>query len=255
MSDDPAPGRVSLSVIVPAYREQEIITSTLTALREGLADVATGDALELIVVDDGSDDATAARAAAAGADRVISFEHNRGKGAAVRAGVLAATGDVVAFTDADLQYPPDRLLAVLRRLDDRAGAALGDRGLSGAGPLRRTGTRAVSRLARLLVFRDVDSAREGLTDTQCGLKAFRRDVARDVFGRCRVDRFGFDVEVVLLLSLLGITTAVETVEAAAGTRRSTVRVVRDGVGIVRDLLGIRRRLRRGDYDAAGGSDG
>ena len=254
MSDDSAPGRVDLSVVVPAYREQEIIASTLSALREGLKDVAAGGALELIVVDDGSDDATAARAAAAGADRVISFERNRGKGAAVRAGILAAGGDIVAFTDADLQYPPDRLVAVLGRLDDRTGAALGNRGLSGEGLLRRAGTRAVSRLARLLVFRNVDAAREGLADTQCGLKAFRRDVALDVFGRCGIDRFGFDVEVLLLLSLLGVPTAVEPVAATSTPRRSSVRMIRDGAGIVRDLLRIRRRFRRGVY-APVASDG
>ena len=67
-------------------------------------------------------------------------------------------------------------------------------------------------------------------------------MAQEVFGRCRVDRFGFDVEVLLLLSLLDVPTAVVTVEAVAAPRRSTVRVMRDGVGILRDLLGIRARV-------------
>ncbi|MCE2524746.1 MAG: glycosyltransferase family 2 protein [Acidimicrobiia bacterium] len=254
MSDRKEPRRPRLSVVLPAYREQDVIGATLATLRDGLSSVASGEDLELIVVDDGSGDATAARASAAGADRVIVFDANRGKGAAVRAGALAATGDAVVFTDADLQYPPDRIVAVLDHLGDAAGAVRAERSRTGDALLRRLGTRVVSRLAALLVLRGGAFDQQRLRDTQCGLKAFRRDVAHAVFGRCRVDRFGFDVEVLLLLSLLGIPTAVETVEAAAGTRRSTVRVVRDGVGILRDLLGIRRRYRRGDYSSVAADD-
>ncbi len=243
-----------LSVVLPAYREQDVIATTLGVLRDGLSVVASGDDLELIVVDDGSDDATAARAGAAGADRVIVLDENCGKGAAVRAGVLAATGDAVVFTDADLQYPPDRIVAVLDRLGGEVGAVLAERGRTADGLLRRLGTRVVSRLAVLLALRGTAFDQHRLGDTQCGLKAFRREVAHEVFGRCRVDRFGFDVEVLLLLSLLGVPTAVQTVEATATPRRSTVRVIRDGLGVLRDLLGIRRRYRRGDYDVRAGTD-
>ena len=238
---------VRLSVVLPAFGEAGVIGDTVAALRAGLSAVVPGDALELIVVDDGSGDATVECARAAGADRVVALGRNRGKGAAVRAGMLVASGEVVVFTDADLQYPPDRIVAVLDRLGGEVGAVLAERGRVADGLLRRLGTLVVSRLAAFLVLRGEAFDQHRLGDTQCGLKAFRRDVAREVFGRCRVDRFGFDVEVLLLLSLLGIPTAVETVEATSGTRRSTVRVVRDGVGILRDLVRIRRRYRRGDY--------
>ncbi|MCE2532310.1 MAG: glycosyltransferase family 2 protein [Acidimicrobiia bacterium] len=244
-----APSGVRLSVVLPAFREARVIADTLAALRDGLSGAAPGDLLELIVVDDGSDDATVERARAAGADRVIALGGNRGKGAAVRTGMLAADGEVVVFTDADLQYPPDRIVAVLDRLGGEVGAVLATRGRTADGLLRRLGTHVVSRLAALLVLRGEEFAQHRLGDTQCGLKAFRQDVAHEVFGRCRVDRFGFDVEVLLLLSLLGVPTVVETVEATSGMRRSTVRVVRDGVGILRDLVGIRRRYRRGDYSS------
>ncbi|MDE0653887.1 MAG: glycosyltransferase family 2 protein [bacterium] len=246
---------VRLSVVVPAFREAEVIGETLSALRAGLAGVAPADALELIVVDDGSGDATVERARAAGADRVIELGRNRGKGAAVRAGMLAASGEAVVFTDADLQYPPDRIVAVLAGLDGQVGAVVARRGRSGQRALRRLGTRTVSRLARALVLGRATAGENLGTDTQCGLKAFRRDVARDVFGRCRVDRFGFDVEVLLLLSLLGVPVAVETVEAIPAPRRSSVRVLRDGAAILRDLLRIRRWLRRGVYNLAAGGDG
>ena len=250
-----ASGGVRLSVVVPAFREAAIIGETLAALRAGLAGVAPADALELIVVDDGSGDATVERARAGGADRVIELGQNCGKGAAVRAGMLAAAGEAVVFTDADLQYPPDRIVAVLARLDGEVGAVVARRGRSGDAPLRRLGTYAVARLARALVLRGAAAGEDLGADTQCGLKAFRRDVARDVFGRCRVDRFGFDVEVLLLLSLLGVPVAVETVEAVPASRRSSVRVLRDGAAILRDLLRIRRWLRRGAYDLPAGGDG
>ena len=247
-------GSVRLSVVVPAFEEAAVIGETLAALREGLAGVVPADALELIVVDDGSGDSTVETARAAGADLVISLGENAGKGAAVRAGVLAAVGEAVVFTDADLQYPPDRIAAVLARLDGGVGAVVARRCRTEEVPLRRLGTRAVSWLARRLVLGAVAGSDDLGADTQCGLKAFRRDVAQEVFGRCRVDRFGFDVEVLLLLTLLRVATAVEVVAPAAGTRRSTVRVVRDGAGILRDLLRIRRWLRRGDYGVAASSD-
>lgn len=250
-----APAGVGLSVVLPAFREAGVIGDTLAALRDGLSGVVPGDVLELIVVDDGSDDATVERARAAGADQVIALGGNRGKGAAVRTGMLAASGEVVVFTDADLQYPPDRITAVLARLEGETGAVIARRERSGEAPLRRLGTYAVSRLARILVLNPAGAARYLGADTQCGLKAFRRPVAQEVFGRCRVDRFGFDVEVLALLALLGVPTAVETVAATAAPRRSSVRVLRDGAAILRDLLRIRRWLRRGVYGSGAGSDG
>ena len=227
----PTPGGVRLSVVLPAFREAEVIGDTLAALRDGLSGVAPGDALELIVVDDGSDDATVEGARAAGADRVIALDANRGKGAAVRTGMLAAAGDAVVFTDADLQYPPDRITAVLARLEGEVGAVIAQAGaVRGRRRLRRLGTRTVSRLARTLVLNPAGAAGHLGADTQCGLKVFRRPVAQEVFGRCRVDRFGFDVEVLALLALLGVPVAVETVAATAAPRRSSVRVLRDGGG-------------------------
>lgn len=250
-----AQGGVRLSVVLPAFREAGVIGDTLAALRDGLSGVAPGDVLELIVVDDGSDDATVERARAAGADQVIALGGNRGKGAAVRTGMLAAAGEVVVFTDADLQYPADRIEAVLARLEGDTGAVIARRERSGEAPLRRLGTYAVSHLARILVLSPAGAAKHLGADTQCGLKAFRRPVAQEVFGRCRVDRFGFDVEVLLLLALLGVPVAVESVAATAAPRRSSVRVLRDGAAILRDLLRIRRWLRRGVYGSAAGSDG
>lgn len=242
-----SPPDAAISVILPAYREQDTIAATLAALRRGLASIAPSGSLELIVVDDGSDDETASRARAAGADRVITLDRNRGKGSAVRAGMLAATGVRVLFTDADLQYPPNEVVAVLAHLTGDTGAALGVRSGASGPPLRYLSSRVAARLARRLVLRHGAGEYCENIDSQCGLKAFRRDVAREVFGRCVVDRFAFDVEVILLLRLLRIPTVAQPVVPERSERRSKVRTVRDGGGFVRDLVRIRRHLRQGLY--------
>ena len=188
-----------LSVVVPAYREADRIGATVRRLRDELAEVAGDGGLEIVVVDDGSDDATADAALAAGADQVVVQPRNRGKGAAVRAGVLAARGRTVAFTDADLAYAPDQVLRVLAAVED----GLGRRRRRPAPPRHadararrrgcgRWGSRAINWLGYAVLL-------GSYRDTQCGLKAFRSDVARFVFARTRVDGFAFDVEVLHLV--------------------------------------------------------
>ncbi len=242
----PAPGAVRLSVVVPAYSEEARIASTIERLRAGLAEVAEGGDLEIVVVDDGSPDATAAAARAAGAEQVVVQPANRGKGAAVRAGMLAARGRTVAFTDADLAYPPDQILRLLGAVEDGWDVVVGSRRhaeattLVRASRLRDVGGRVINRFTHAVLLGHY-------RDTQCGLKAFRSDVARVLFGRSRIDGFAFDVELFHLveryrLSLTEVPVAVENSE------RSTVHVVRDGFRLVRDLLRLQRDGRRGRYD-------
>ncbi|MYB04564.1 MAG: glycosyltransferase family 2 protein, partial [Acidimicrobiaceae bacterium] len=141
---------VRLSVVVPAYREAGRIGETVATLRSELAPVHHEGGVEIVVVDDGSDDGTAAAGRAAGADVVVEFPVNRGKGAAVRAGMRIASGSVVAFTDADLSYPPHQILGLLEEVEQGADAAVGDRrhpdsvAVTDASWLRRTRSRAVA---------------------------------------------------------------------------------------------------------------
>jgi len=116
---------VRLSVVVPAYAEADDIGATIARLRDELGGLDGG--LEIVVVDDGSPDDTAAAARASGADQVIEQRPNRGKGAAVRAGVLAATGRTVAFTDADLSYSPDQLRVLLEQVEAGWDVVVGSR--------------------------------------------------------------------------------------------------------------------------------
>jgi dolichyl-phosphate beta-glucosyltransferase len=234
-----------LSVVLPAFREERRITATLGRLRADLAAVAA-DGLELIVVDDGSNDATAALADEAGADRVIRFPVNRGKGAAVRAGVLAAAGRAVAFTDADLSYPPAQLLLLLEEVERGADVVVGSRQhidtttLVRARRMREVSGRVFNVATRLVLRR-----RYG--DTQCGLKAFGADAGRLLFGLGRLDGFAFDVELLYLAERLGLEVREMPVELASADG-STVHLSSDAVRMLGDLMRVRRWGRAGVYD-------
>lgn len=231
-----------LSVVIPAYDEEESITATLSQLRSGFAREFPARPLELLVVDDGSTDETPSLARKGGADRLIPLGRNRGKGAAVRTGVLAAAGEVIVYTDADLPFAPASLARLVRAVDDGAAAAVGVRRSNTASRMRRMGTRLINVLAGLLVH-----SRKHL-DTQCGLKVFERSVAQGVFERCRVERFGFDAEVLLLLDRLGVQPVEVPVDVLPQVRKSRVSAVRDGLRTLRELIEIRSRARRGGYE-------
>lgn len=232
---------VDLSVVVPAYAEAGRIAMTVQTLRAEIE--ATGRSIEIVVVDDGSPDDTAARARAAGAEQVIQLGRNRGKGAAVRAGMLSAKGAVRAFVDADLAYSPAQLLRLVEQVEAGADAAVGNRRLPPAGPggslLRRLGGELISLLGAWMVL----GARR---DSQCGVKAFADETAVWVFSRTRIERFGFDVEVLHLLAERG-AAVVDVPVRAQVSEGSSVNVFRDGLRLLADLVVIRYRSRRGDY--------
>jgi dolichyl-phosphate beta-glucosyltransferase len=233
------PDAPELSVVVPAYGEGRRIGASVLALRAAL-----GEATEIIVVDDGSPDRTGEAAKEAGAE-VIRLPVNKGKGAAVRTGVLAARGALVVFTDADLSYAPSQIERVRAELERGAEVVVGSRRHVGtttlvrAGPVREISGRVFNLFTRMVLPR-------GFGDTQCGLKGFRRDAARAIFQRATVDGFAFDVEVLLLATRLGYSIVEVPVELdnAVG---STVRLSRDVLRMLRDLVRIKRRAGTGGY--------
>ena len=189
----------SISVVIPAYNEEARLGPTVTRVRDHL--LARGGDFEVIVVDDGSRDRTIAVAEEAGAGdprvQVIAQPANRGKGAAVRAGMLAATGDRVLFSDADLATPIEELAKLEARMDAGADVVIASRALPDSDirtrqhPAREMMGRTFNVVVRTLLL-------GGIKDTQCGFKLFRREVARDLFGRATVDGFAFDVEILWL---------------------------------------------------------
>lgn len=236
----PAPGDVRLTVVVPAKDEVSRIAATIERLRTELADLEP----EVLVVDDGSSDGTAAAAEAAGA-RVVRHERNRGKGAAVRSGMLAARGRTVAFLDADLAYPPAQARVLLAAVEEGWDVAVGNRfdrasEVEGRSRLRYVVGRVFNAITAAVLLGQY-------RDTQCGCKAFRSDVARSVFSRARLDGFAFDVEVLHLVErdqLSLIEVPVTLVEMPG----SSVRIVRSSLEMLRDLLRVRQWSHKGEYD-------
>lgn len=244
----PAPGRLRFSVIVPAYGEAGRIGDTVRAIRAAITADGPVDPrdLELVVVDDGSRDGTADAALDAGADQVVVQPRNRGKGAAVRAGVQAARGRTMAFTDADLAYSPDQLLRILDAVEDGWDVAIGDRGHPDArtvvstSRLRELGSRVINLLGYAVLL-------GSFRDTQCGLKGFRSDVGRFLFARARTDGFAFDIELLHLVERHDLSLVEVPVEVTNSTR-TTVRVVRDTARLVRDLFRMRHWAATGAYE-------
>lgn len=186
---------MSVSIIIPAYNEETRLPAFLQELTRFHADHAS-TLTEVLVVDDGSSDGTESAAAAfAGLlpVRVIRLPRNRGKGAAVQAGVQAATGDAIIFMDADGATGPaeiPKLLAVL----SRAPIAVGNRWIAGATVAERAAFRAFSgwvyrTYVGLFGLKNID--------TMCGFKGFRRAVARELFAHLRDERWLFDTEIML----------------------------------------------------------
>ena len=247
----PPPGQLRFSVVVPTYHEAARIGSTIDTLRRALAPITAegeGGAVEIVVADDGSGDGTVDAARAAGADQVVALPLNRGKGAAVRAGVLAARGRTVAYTDADLAYPPAQLLHLLAEVEAGADMVVGSRRhvetktLVQARRLRELTGRLFNLLTGLILL-------GRYRDTQCGLKAFRSDVARALFTRSTVDRFAFDVELFHLAERYRLSLVEVPVELA-NTEQSSVRVALDALRMVRDLIVLRARVGGRSYDLA-----
>lgn len=184
-----------LSIVVPAYNEEKRLPGTLASMCAWLD--GRGERYEIVVADDGSRDATADLARAAGPHvRVVSLGVNRGKGAAVRAGVLATVGDEVLFADADDATPIEELLKLRAHLTNGADIAIGSRATGADIRVRQTAIRqgmgkTFNRIVRVLVL-------SGIEDTQCGFKLFKGDIARELFAQATIDGFAFDVEILLL---------------------------------------------------------
>jgi len=237
-----------LSVVIPAFNEARRLPATLARVGEHLA--AQGRPHEILVVDDGSSDGTADVARSAGADvRVLRHEPNRGKGYAVRRGMLAATGARRLMTDADLSTPIEELARLEAELDRGWDVAIGSRAVAGARvevhqpAYREAMGRVFNVLVQVLLL-------PGLADTQCGFKLFTAGAADAAFRACRLDGFSFDVEALYVARLRGLRIAEVPV---VWRNDAATRVSLGGGGTAfLDLLRIRLAAWRGDYDGAGG---
>lgn len=233
-----------ISVVIPAFGEEARLPATLARICEYLAGRRL-DA-EIIVVDDGSPDATSdvAHAGLAGWPRyqLLRNEPNAGKGASVRRGMLAATGALALFSDADLSTPIEELERLEAAHAAGADVAIGSRALRESNIeihqpwLREASGRMFNLFIRLFVM-------GGLHDTQCGFKSFRHEVIAPVFSRQTIERWGFDVEILYLARRLGYQIAEVPVTWRNDTA-SKVNAAADGFRMLGEAL-TARRLHRG----------
>jgi glycosyltransferase involved in cell wall biosynthesis len=242
---DPA---LDLSIIIPAFNEEARLPRGLAKVRAYFAEHPRN--LEVLVVDDGSTDGTARVAQEWGEHwsvvRLVSNGENRGKGYSVRHGMLEARGRVALFTDADLSSPIEeceKLFAAMREVN--ADVAIGSRAMDR--------TLIFVRQARMrelagIIFNRFVRVFTGLPfeDTQCGFKAFAMPQSRIVFEQQRIERFGFDPEVLFLAKRHGLRT-VEVPVRWAHDPATKVHVVRDSIHMFSDLIVIRWNALTGRY--------
>jgi len=239
----------SLSIVIPAYNEEQRLPATLEKVFAYLRGKPF-DPIEVLVVDDGSGDQTAGVVRRIAAQqpqlRLLSNPGNRGKGYSVRHGMLEAKGEWVLFSDADLSAPIEELDKLLKGVD-KAGAAVAigsralDRTLIGVhqSVFREYAGRFFNLLMRIIT---------GLPfwDTQCGFKLFRADAANTVFRRLQLERFGFDVEALFIARLHSFQTIEVPVRwnHAEGTK---VSMFSDSLDMFVDLLRVRINQLLGRY--------
>lgn len=233
---------MDISLVIPAYNESGIIMDTIQTVSARLAELTAE--YEVLVVDDGSTDGMAELVRGCGDPRVRleGYASNRGKGCAVRTGMLAAQGDLILCTDADLAYGVDVFAGLLERLrTGEADLVIGSRRMGGEGyknypPLRILMSKCFGLLSHMI---------SGLPyDTQCGIKAYRRQAARAIFSRCTTDGFSFDFEVLMRADKLGLKVEQFPV-SVINFRESKVNVVRDSARMFRDVFRIRKKVRSG----------
>ncbi len=238
------------SIVIPAYNESVRIRPTLDELLRYLREQAW-DA-EILVVNDGSSDNTAEIVREYGKlhPQVLLVENpgNRGKGYSVRNGMLHARGDVCLFTDADLSSPITEAPKLFDAIAQGADIAIGSRWLrtelqTERQPLYRQAFGRIFNLALRIIL--------GLrfTDTQCGFKAFRRDAAQRIFPLQRIERWGFDPEILYLARRAGLR--VEEVPVLwAHSEGTRLHPLRDGLRMFVELLRIRWYAMTGEYEAS-----
>ncbi|MBV9490498.1 MAG: glycosyltransferase family 2 protein [Verrucomicrobia bacterium] len=242
--------RPYLSLVIPAFKEAERLPNTLQTVRRYVLKWPFPS--EILVVVEPSPDATLPVAEAARRNfpelRVIANAVHRGKGHAVRTGMLEAKGQITFFTDADLSTPLSDLEVALqifereRQVDVIVGSRQHPESkiLQHQSPTREWMGKTFNRIVRLLAGLDLE-------DTQCGFKGFRQATAREIFSRQRTDGFAFDVEVLLLARMMGFTVREMPVHWS-NSAESKVRVIRDSLRMLLEVLAMRRLVNRTVHD-------
>jgi dolichyl-phosphate beta-glucosyltransferase len=235
---------MKISLIIPMYNEKSIIGDAVKTFG-GYMKERFGE-WELIFVDDGSDDGCGEAVKAVEDERIklISYQPNMGKGHAVRTGMLAADGDIRVFTDCDNAYGTDVIGKIYDMFcESDADVIVGSRNLDKSGYdgytfFRRTASKAYIRVINVIA----GFAKYKLSDSQCGFKGFRAAAAEKIFSNCRVDRFAFDLEAIMIAGKCGFKFSQMPVKVI-NHRDSKVNVVKDACRMISDVRKMKKRIK------------
>ncbi len=234
---------MKFSLCIPMYNEASVIKDTAMTLSEYMS--ANFDDYEIIFSDDGSHDGSGelVRELKLPRVKVISNAQNMGKGYAVRAAMLAADGDIIMFTDADLAYGTEVIARVRDTFEanPKADVVIGSRALMKDGYAGYTAIRKLVSKLYLKILSTIGGFK--LSDSQCGCKAFSSEAVKKIFPRCEVDRFAFDFECILWAVKYGMRI-VEMPVKIINHRESSVRIVRDSVRMIKDLMKMKKRIKK-----------
>jgi glycosyltransferase involved in cell wall biosynthesis len=242
--------QITLSIVIPAYNEGARIEAALESVLSCVAERNWN--AEVLVVDDGSTDTTAAIVTRWMQThpnlQLIHNEGNRGKGYSVRNGLLQAVGQIVMFTDADLSAPIEEAERLFAAIDEGADVAIGSRWLD---KQKQTIHQPLYRKFFGRCFNLVTRVMMGLPykDTQCGFKAFRREAAQTIFRLQTIERWGFDPEILFIARKLKYRI-VEVPVSWGHDERSRISYLKDGMKMLEEMFEIRTNSLRGRYDQA-----
>ncbi len=229
---------IFFSCVIPAFNEEKRMETTLSKVKAFLCRQPYPS--EIIVVDDGSTDATsnlAKKILEPFSHQILCNPKNLGKGFAVRRGILAARGEYLLFSDADLSTPIEEWPRFLEKLKEGFDVVIGSRALPDSKVeihqkiLRESMGKTFNRIATLLTF-------QGIRDSQCGFKGFTRKAGRELFQRQRLNGFSFDAEILFLAQRLGYRI-LELPVTWRNSPQSRVNLLRDPAAMFLDLLRIR----------------
>jgi dolichyl-phosphate beta-glucosyltransferase len=241
----------TLTLVLPAYNEERLLPFTLETLADYLPKHFSD--FSIIVVDDGSTDGTGTvvhefqrKNGLENRLCLITQKKNSGKGCAVKEGIIASQSDLTLFMDSDLPYELNAILKIVAALEEGSAMAIGSRELpeskieTKVSPLRYLSGQVYSLMIQAFMFR-------GIPDTQCGIKGFQSEVAKDLFQRMKINNFGFDVELLFIARRLNYSIRQIPVTMIDFRPDSRVRIFRDSLVMFLDLLRIRWNDWTGQY--------
>lgn len=228
-----------ITLIIPFYNCEKTVLYTLNTVK-AFRNKYT-EPIEFIAVNDGSTDNTLSLLTSDPSVKVVSYDTNKGKGGAIKAGVDSASGDKIIFTDADLAYGLDIISDFSKSLDNcdvAAGTRRCDKEIKKSyGFVRNLSSNIFSLICELFLHIGID-------DTQCGIKGYKSQAAKELFSDLQINGFGFDLEILASARAKKMKISQIPVKLLTNEKNSKVNLISDGITMLTQLVQIRRKVKK-----------